>query len=152
MAQISPLIQTKIAKILMIPEESIERINFKPLNSRREEKLCVEFLESQRLSEVSYLNTNISTRRSVEGEVISYILLCCARLQTCDRFNFHLLHTFFEERFPAFAVSILDFPFYFVKSKCILYFVCNKKNKIYALQSFDENQASNYRLHYLMLF
>ena len=32
MAQISPLIQTKIAKTLMIPEKPIERINFKPLN------------------------------------------------------------------------------------------------------------------------
>ena len=79
MADISPLIQVKIAKILMIPEKPIERINFEPLNSRRGEKLLVSFLESQRFSEVSYLHTNTSTRRSVEGEVISYILLCCAR-------------------------------------------------------------------------
>ena len=117
MAQISPLIQTKIAKILMIPEEPIERIN------------RAEFLESQRLSEVSYLDTKISTRRSVEGEVISYILLCCPRWQTGDRFNFHLLDTFFEVRFPTSPVSILDFLFYFVQRKRILYFVCNKKNK-----------------------
>ena len=130
MVHISPLIQTEIAKILMIPEEPIERINFKPLNSWRGEKLRVEFLESQRLSEVSYLNRNISTRRSVEAEVISYILLCCARWQTGDRFNFHLLHTFFEVRFPTFAVPILDFLFYFVRRKCLLYFVCKKtKNK-----------------------
>ena len=130
MARISSLIQTKIAKILMIPEEPI---NFKQLKSRRGEKLRVEFLELQRLSEVSYLNANISTRRSVEGEVISYILLCCARWQTGDRFNFHLLHTFLEERFPTFAVSILDFLFYFVRRKWLLYFVCNRKNKINAL-------------------
>ena len=33
MAGISPFIQVKIAKILTIPEEPIERINFEPLNS-----------------------------------------------------------------------------------------------------------------------
>ena len=32
MVHISPLTQTKIAKISMIPEEPIERVNFKPLN------------------------------------------------------------------------------------------------------------------------
>ena len=72
-------LQVKIAKILMIPEDPIERINFEPLNSWGGEKLIVSFLESQRLSVVSYLHANISTRQSVEGEVISYILLCCAR-------------------------------------------------------------------------
>jgi len=43
MADISPLIQVKIAKILMIPEKPIERINFEPLNSQEAKNSSCHF-------------------------------------------------------------------------------------------------------------
>lgn len=79
------------------------------------------------ISDLKYLNTNISARRSVECEVISDIFSCRVRFQALlNCFNFYPLDAFLEERLPVLAIRRFNFFFDLLQSKSLFLFFYSK--------------------------
>ena len=79
-----------------------------------------------------YLYTDISTRRSEECEVVSYVIRGCPSCQTLLNFlNFYSVNDFREECPPTFARAIHRFNFIFdlLQSKHFTLFVCSSRKK-----------------------